>query len=187
MLIIHNNNNNSCNNNIKTITNIITTPTTPTTEISESWPFSRYLLRSTFYNLSDLPPPNPSPRSFINSKISVTSPLKFASYSQSKSSSHSSCSKSVSRSHSKSSLRSKSLSCTHSKGSFRHSKSELFPPTIEKSYDPNHYFFGLCENCKQPCTGILWCQSYYTSIFRKDFDNWTSGNSNIDEFIKKTQ
>ncbi|PKC67153.1 kinase-like protein [Rhizophagus irregularis] len=183
LLIIPNNNNNNCNNNIKTITNIVTTPTTPT-EISESWPFARYPLRSTFYNLSDLPPSNPSPRSFNNSKISVTPPLK---HSQSKSSTRSSRSKSVSRSLSKSSLRSKSLSRTHSKGSLRRSKSELFPPTIKKSYDPNHCFYGLCEKCKQPRTGILWCQSCYTTIFRKDFDNWTSGDYNIDEFIKKTQ
>ncbi|CAG8542404.1 15613_t:CDS:2, partial [Rhizophagus irregularis] len=104
-------------------------------QISESWPFARYPLRSTFYNLSDLPPSNPSPRSFNNSKISVTPPLK---HSQSKSSTRSSRSKSVSRSLSKSSLRSKSLSRTHSKGSLRRSKSELFPPTIKKSYDPNH-------------------------------------------------
>ncbi|CAB4380349.1 unnamed protein product [Rhizophagus irregularis] len=174
LLIIPNNNNNNCNNNIKTITNIVTTPT----EISESWPFARYPLRSTFYNLSDLPPSNPSPRSFNNSKISVTPPLK---HSQSKSSTRSSRSKSVSRSLSKSSLRSKSLSRTHSKGSLRRSKSELFPPTIKKSYDPNHCFYGICEKCKQPRTG----EGGYSIVY---LAKWIDGrilDLNEDELMTK--
>ncbi|GBC06425.1 hypothetical protein RclHR1_06820004 [Rhizophagus clarus] len=170
------------------ITPIVTTPNTPT-EILESWPFARFPLRSTFYSLSDLPPtPTPRTKNFTTSLKSISrSSSKSSSSSKSASRSHSkssSRSKSLSRSQSKSS---KSLSRSHSKGSLRRSKSEFFSSVLKKSYDPSICFYGLCEKCREPRTGILWCQSCYTSIFKRNFDNWTSGNDNIDEFIKKTQ
>jgi hypothetical protein len=48
-------------------------------------------------------------------------------------------------------------------------------------------FFGLCEECKQPNTYPYWCQSCNSRYFQQNFKNWTSGNREVDEFIKKTQ
>ena len=55
---------------------------------------------------------------------------------------------------------------------------------LKKRYD----FYGLCKECKQPNTGdIWWCQSCNAKRFQQNFQNWTSGNHDIDEFIQKTQ
>src|SRR4051794_10797139 len=53
----------------------------------------------------------------------------------------------------------------------------------------NHCYkeFGLCEICKQPNTGDYWCQSCNSKHFQQNFQNWTSGNHDIDEFIQKAQ
>ena len=47
--------------------------------------------------------------------------------------------------------------------------------------------YGLCKECKQPNTGSYWCQSCNAKRFQQNFQNWTSGNHDIDEFIQKTQ
>src|SRR5438045_3939594 len=50
--------------------------------------------------------------------------------------------------------------------------------------------YGLSKECKQPNTGHYfygWCQSCNAKRFQQNFQNWTSGNHNIDEFIQKTQ
>ena len=49
---------------------------------------------------------------------------------------------------------------------------------------------GLCNECKQPNTSKYiygWCQSCNAKRFQQNFQNWTSGNHDIDEFIQKTQ
>ena len=46
---------------------------------------------------------------------------------------------------------------------------------------------GLCKECKQPNTGSYWCQPCNAKRFQQNFQNWTSGNHDIDEFIQKTQ
>jgi hypothetical protein len=49
---------------------------------------------------------------------------------------------------------------------------------------------GLCEECKQPNTGCYydyWCQSCNGKRFQQNFQNWTSGNHDIDELIQRTQ
>jgi len=51
---------------------------------------------------------------------------------------------------------------------------------------------GLCKGCKQPNTdycgnGIYWCQSCNGKRFQQNFQNWTSGNHDIDELIQRTQ
>src|SRR5436190_1096388 len=48
---------------------------------------------------------------------------------------------------------------------------------------------GLCKECKQPNTDsrYKWCQSCNAKHFQQNFQNWTSGNHDIDEFIQKTQ
>ena len=47
--------------------------------------------------------------------------------------------------------------------------------------------YGLCEECKQPITSYKWCQSCNAKRFQQNFQNWTSGKHDIDEFIQKTQ
>ena len=48
--------------------------------------------------------------------------------------------------------------------------------------------YGLCEECKQPNTGRWnWCQSCNGKHFQRNFKNWTSGNYDIDELIRRTQ
>ena len=51
--------------------------------------------------------------------------------------------------------------------------------------------YGLCEECSQPNTGrfrdLPWCQSCNSKHFQQDFNKWTSGNKEIDEFIQKFQ
>ena len=53
--------------------------------------------------------------------------------------------------------------------------------------------YGLCKECKQPNTGYsgegyyYWCQSCNGKRFQQNFQNWTSGNHDIDELIQRTQ
>ena len=47
--------------------------------------------------------------------------------------------------------------------------------------------YGLCKECSQPNTGQNWCQSCNSKHFQCDFNKWTSGNKEIDEFIQKFQ
>ena len=53
---------------------------------------------------------------------------------------------------------------------------------------------GLCKECSQPNSSIhyahcwtCWCQSCNSKHFQQDFNKWTSGNKEIDEFIQKFQ
>jgi serine/threonine protein kinase len=46
--------------------------------------------------------------------------------------------------------------------------------------------YGLCSGCHQPNTGSNWCQSCNAQHFQ-EFNNWTSGNQEIDQFIQKCQ
>src|ERR1043166_1776701 len=46
---------------------------------------------------------------------------------------------------------------------------------------------GLCRECSQPNTSSLWCQSCNSKRFQQEFNKWTSGNKEIDEFIQKFQ
>ena len=47
--------------------------------------------------------------------------------------------------------------------------------------------YGLCEECSQPNTSRWWCQSCNSKHFQQEFNKWTSGNKEIDEFIQKCQ
>ena len=61
---------------------------------------------------------------------------------------------------------------------------ELMPnEELRKRY--NNY--GLCDECNQPNTSYDWCQSCNSKHFQQDFNNWTSGNKEIDEFIQEFQ
>ena len=54
--------------------------------------------------------------------------------------------------------------------------------------------YGLCNECSQPNTGrdnsydrYGWCQSCNSQRFQQEFNKWTSGNKEIDEFIQNFQ
>ena len=44
--------------------------------------------------------------------------------------------------------------------------------------------YGLCKECKQPNICDNWCQSCNGKRFQQNFQNWTSGNHDIDELIQ---
>ena len=61
---------------------------------------------------------------------------------------------------------------------------ELIPnEELRERYKNN----GLCRECRQPNTGFWWCQSCNSKHFQQDFNKWTSGNKEIDEFIQNFQ
>ncbi|CAB4441449.1 unnamed protein product [Rhizophagus irregularis] len=45
----------------------------------------------------------------------------------------------------------------------------------------------ICENCKQECLAILYCEYCVRNYLKEDFSNWTSGNEDIDNLIRKCQ
>src|SRR5688500_18170985 len=47
--------------------------------------------------------------------------------------------------------------------------------------------YGVCEECKQPNTGGFGCQPCVDKHIQRSFNNWTSGNYNIDKFIQNAQ
>ncbi len=47
--------------------------------------------------------------------------------------------------------------------------------------------YGKCEECYQVNTGKDWCQACNSERFQQNFNNWTSGNYDIDKFIQDTQ
>ncbi|GES88109.1 kinase-like domain-containing protein [Rhizophagus clarus] len=47
--------------------------------------------------------------------------------------------------------------------------------------------YGICGECNEPGTGQNWCQPCNAKRFKDNFENWTSGNKVIDEFIQQSQ
>src|SRR6266487_151480 len=47
--------------------------------------------------------------------------------------------------------------------------------------------YGKCHDCKQQLTAVAWCRNCDIEFLKENFRNWTSGNSEIDGFIKSTQ
>ena len=84
---------------------------------------------------------------------------------------------------------------------FKHSYSQDYTLTEEQKslideLIPNeelreqYKIHGLCRECSQPAgnrLGYGWCQSCNSKHFQQDFNKWTSGNKEIDEFIQKFQ
>jgi len=44
-----------------------------------------------------------------------------------------------------------------------------------------------CSKCGEPRTSIGWCKPCNTKKLKDQFQNWTSGNDHLDEFIRETQ
>jgi hypothetical protein len=45
----------------------------------------------------------------------------------------------------------------------------------------------ICENCNKECLATLYCEYCIRNYLITKFSNWTSGNSDIDNLIKKCQ
>ena len=58
---------------------------------------------------------------------------------------------------------------------------------MDEELKNNYKKYGLCEKCKQPKTRHYWCQEFNTKLFQQNFQNWTSGNHDVDKFIQKMQ
>ena len=58
---------------------------------------------------------------------------------------------------------------------------------LNEELKKQYKFYGLCKECKEPNTGYNWCQLCDGKWFQQNFQNWTSGNHDIDELIQQTQ
>ncbi|RHZ83511.1 hypothetical protein Glove_91g35 [Diversispora epigaea] len=45
----------------------------------------------------------------------------------------------------------------------------------------------MCKECQQAKTGLKWCNSCNSKRFQNEFNNWTSEDAEIDQFIQQTQ
>ena len=48
-------------------------------------------------------------------------------------------------------------------------------------------YWKNCKECNQENTGYRWCNACGAKRFQQNFENWTSGNNDIDKFIQNTQ
>ena len=65
---------------------------------------------------------------------------------------------------------------------------------LNEELKERYKFYDLCKECKQPNTGHYlsdcyrgWCQPCNAKHFQQNFQNWTSGNHDVDEFIQNAQ
>ena len=47
--------------------------------------------------------------------------------------------------------------------------------------------YGPCPDCKRQRTSTMWCKTCDVANLKNNFNNWTSGNRDIDDFIRHTQ
>ena len=45
----------------------------------------------------------------------------------------------------------------------------------------------ICENCQDECLATLFCEHCVRNYLKANFENWTSGNNDIDNLIQKCQ
>ncbi|KAF0511895.1 kinase-like domain-containing protein [Gigaspora margarita] len=76
-----------------------------------------------------------------------------------------------------------------------HTTSSITSPALRRSitsfmsldYDFCRRTYWLCSECGNPRTGYSWCQSCEANRFESEFPHWTSGNIDIDDFIRQSQ
>src|SRR5687768_13513234 len=59
--------------------------------------------------------------------------------------------------------------------------------TFQQINDSDFTNFGICLDCRKEKSNIRWCKDCEINAFKRNFKSWTSGNLNIDDFIKNTQ
>src|ERR1051325_5070229 len=45
----------------------------------------------------------------------------------------------------------------------------------------------ICENCQDECLATLFCEHCVRNYLKAKFENWTSGNNDIDDLIQECQ
>ncbi|CAG8766957.1 16316_t:CDS:1, partial [Funneliformis caledonium] len=60
------------------------------------------------------------------------------------------------------------------------------PPLIEFENESNSVF-GQCLDCGKERISDGWCKGCEANAFKENFGNWSSENTNIDDFIRSTQ
>jgi hypothetical protein len=63
---------------------------------------------------------------------------------------------------------------------------------LNKYYDRDKVIFNsgtkrVCENCDQECLATSYCEYCVRNHLKENFSNWTSGNDDIDNLIRKCQ
>src|SRR5437764_7280216 len=63
---------------------------------------------------------------------------------------------------------------------------------LTKNYDrrkilENEGTKRICENCNQECLATLYCEYCVRNYLKANFSNWTSGNDDVDNLIRKCQ
>src|SRR2546423_1509806 len=63
---------------------------------------------------------------------------------------------------------------------------------LNKIFDHNKMTFNegakrICENCQDECLATLFCEHCVRNYLKAKFSNWTSGNNDIDNLIRKCQ
>jgi hypothetical protein len=61
-----------------------------------------------------------------------------------------------------------------------------------KTYDRQKILYNegtrrICENCKEECLAMTFCEYCVRNYLKAKFSNWTSGNNDIDNLIQKCQ
>src|ERR1051325_10881963 len=63
---------------------------------------------------------------------------------------------------------------------------------LNKTFDYNKMVYNegtkrICENCQDECLATLFCEHCVRNYLKANFENWTSGNSDIDSLIQECQ
>src|ERR1043165_2768070 len=58
---------------------------------------------------------------------------------------------------------------------------------LDAALEWRHRTFWDCTECGYPRTSYSWCQNCESYRFETQFPHWTSGNIEIDDFIRKSQ
>ncbi len=63
----------------------------------------------------------------------------------------------------------------------------LLSETSQSELESKVNVIRKCFDCGKERSSVEWCKDCETNALKEDFKNWTSGNFNIDNFIKYTQ
>src|ERR1051325_10100406 len=63
---------------------------------------------------------------------------------------------------------------------------------LNREFDYNKMVYNkgakrICENCQDECLATLFCEHCVRNYLKANFENWTSGNNDIDKLIQECQ
>ncbi|CAG8472114.1 13264_t:CDS:2 [Funneliformis caledonium] len=71
--------------------------------------------------------------------------------------------------------------------SYQSREPDLTLAVLEETENDSKSVFGKCLDCGKERIGDGWCKDCESNAFKENFGNWTSENTNIDDFIRSTQ